>query len=81
MSLICTIGNGIKPVVCANEHCIWRHQELGLGVKLTRELSIDEVRDMDIKQNNVSTKPWVDWTGCGGLIAFYVPGHVFELTQ
>ena len=35
-------GSGVKPVVCSNEQCVWRYEELGLGVKVTNELMLDE---------------------------------------
>jgi hypothetical protein len=43
--LICDVqleGSGVKPVVCAGDQCVWRYQELGLGVKVTNELSLDD---------------------------------------
>lgn len=43
-ALVCSppAGSGVKPVVCSNEQCVWRYEELGLGVKVTNELMLDE---------------------------------------
>jgi poly [ADP-ribose] polymerase 6/8 len=43
--LICDVkleGSGVKPVVCSNDDCVWRYEELGLGVKVTNELLLDD---------------------------------------
>ncbi|KAL6078224.1 Poly [ADP-ribose] polymerase 6 [Balamuthia mandrillaris] len=34
-------GGGIKPVVCDQESCVWRYEELGLGAKITNDVSLD----------------------------------------
>jgi len=34
-------GSGVKPVVCDKEMCVWRHEELGLGVQVVNEFAVD----------------------------------------
>jgi Poly(ADP-ribose) polymerase catalytic domain len=34
-------GSGIKPTVCSQDLCVFRHEELGLGSNISNELAVD----------------------------------------